>query len=84
MPQKIKNLRRPVHFPLFLGPEEREYISREALELTKTLDRDYSQNELVVRRTMRRGWKMRLSFLRKKQAGVKDRRLWVANGRRGK
>lgn len=75
MPQKIR--RRGRQFPLFLSDDEREYISREAYDLEAQYNRNYSQNELIVHRTFKRGWRERLEELRKKQRGIKSRKIWT-------
>jgi hypothetical protein len=66
--KKKKPRIRPIQFPLFTNLAEREYIAREAFDIRTHEGNDLSQNDLVIKRTMRPGWRQRLEELRALQA----------------
>lgn len=77
MPRTIKTLapagrKRPVQFPLYVAPWERELISRETYEIKKLKGSDFSQNDLVIVRTIRHNGRERLEELRKLQSDLPE------------
>ena len=87
---KTRKRQRPYQFPLFLTAEEREFLSREAYDLSgvdkKTgIMKRVSQNELVISRTFPTNWRRRLHMLREKQKGsVLEWGIWTPPSKNGK